>query len=192
MVREDDELISRAKQGDAEAWRELYQAHAGRLVIWLGTRPSRDAAVQSEDLAAEAWLTSAGKIAEFQGTSDEFAGWIFGIARNLSRNATRRSNRRGTDPTDELDRPSNDDLEALLAGRDWVRRARARLPERERDVVACLDVGGLDVAQTARALDMSPVAVRVAHHRGLRKLRMQPPPEAAEPDQPSASSSAVR
>lgn len=192
MVREDDELISRAKQGDAEAWRELYQAHAGRLVIWLGTRPSRDAAVQSEDLAAEAWLTSAGKIAEFQGTSDEFAGWIFGIARNLSRNATRRSNRRGTDPTDELDRPSSDDLEALLAGRDWVRRALARLPERERDVVACLDVVGLDVAQTARALDMSPVAVRVAHHRGLRKLRMQPPPEAAEPDQPSASSSAVR
>ncbi len=192
MVREDDELISRAKQGDGEAWRELYQAHAGRLVIWLGTRPSRDAAVQSEDLAAEAWLTSAGKIAEFQGTSDEFAGWIFGIARNLSRNATRRSNRRGTDPTDELDRPSSDDLEALLAGRDWVRRALARLPERERDVVACLDVVGLDVAQTARALDMSPVAVRVAHHRGLRKLRMQPPPEAAEPDQPSASSSAVR
>lgn len=192
MAREDDELISRAKQGDAEAWRELYQAHAGRLVIWLGTRPSRDAAVQSEDLAAEAWLTSAGKIAEFQGTSDEFAGWIFGIARNLSRNATRRSNRRGTDPTDELDRPSSDDLEALLAGRDWVRRALARLPERERDVVACLDVVGLDVAQTARALDMSPVAVRVAHHRGLRKLRMQPPPEAAEPDQPSASSSAVR
>jgi RNA polymerase sigma-70 factor (ECF subfamily) len=192
VVREDDELISRAKQGDSEAWRELYRAHAGRLVIWLGTRPSRDAAVHSEDIAAEAWLTSAGKITEFQGTSEEFAGWIFGIARNLSRNATRRSSRRGTEPTDELDRPSGDDLEDLLAGRDWVRRALARLPERERDVVACLDVVGLDVAQTALALDMSPVAVRVAHHRGLRKLRTQPPPATAGPDQPSASSSAVR
>jgi RNA polymerase sigma-70 factor (ECF subfamily) len=192
VVRQDDELISRAKQGDSEAWRELYRAHAGRLVVWLGTRPSRDAAVQSEDIAAEAWLTSAGKIAEFQGTSEEFAGWIFGIARNLSRNATRRSNRRGTDPVEELDRPSSDDLEGLLAGRDWVRRALAGLPERERDVVACLDVVGLDVAQTARALDMTPVAVRVAHHRGLRKLRMQAPPDAAEPDQPSASASASR
>jgi RNA polymerase sigma-70 factor (ECF subfamily) len=192
VVREDDELISRAKQGDSEAWRALYQAHAARLVVWLDTPPSRDAAVQSEDLAAEAWLTSAGKIAEFQGTSEQFAGWIFGIARNLSRNATRRSNRRGTDPTDELDRPSSDDLEGLLAGRDWVRRALARLPEREREVVACLDVVGLDVAQTARALDMSPVAVRVAHHRGLRKLRMQPTAPTAEPDQPSASSSAAR
>lgn len=192
MVREDDELISRAKQGDSEAWRELYRAHAGRLVIWLGTRPSRDAAVHSEDIAAEAWLTSAGKIAEFQGTSEEFAGWIFGIARNLSRNATRRSDRRGTDPTEELDQPSGDDLEDLLAGRDWVRRALAGLPERERDVVACLDVVGLDVAQTARALDMSPVAVRVAHHRGLRKLRTTALPEAADPDQSSAPSSASR
>lgn len=190
MVREDDELISRAKQGDSEAWRELYRAHAGRLIVWLGTRPSRDAAVQSEDIAAEAWLTSAGKIAEFRGTSEEFAGWIFGIARNLSRNATRRSDRRGTDPVDELDRPGPDDLEELLAGRDWVRRALAGLPDRERDVVACLDVVGLDVAQTARALDMSPVAVRVAHHRGLRKLRTQAPTDAAEPDQSSAPSSA--
>jgi len=192
VVREDDELISRAKRGDAEAWRELYRAHAGRLVIWLGTRPSRDAAVHSEDIAAEAWLTSAGKIAEFHGTSEEFAGWIFGIARNLSRNASRRSDRRGTDPTEELDQPSGDDLEDLLAGRDWVRRALAGLPERERDVVACLDVVGLDVAQTARALDMSPVAVRVAHHRGLRKLRTMALPEAADPDQSSAPSSASR
>ena len=192
MGREDDELISRAKQGDSEAWRELYRAHAGRLVVWLGTRPSGDAAVHSEDIAAEAWLTSAGKIAEFHGTSEEFAGWIFGIARNVSRNATRRSNRRGTDPMEAFDRPGGDDLEGLLAGRDWVRRALASLPERERDVVACIDVVGLDVAQTARALEISAVAVRVAHHRGLRKLRMQAPAEAPEPDQPSASSSASR
>ena len=64
--------------------------------------------------------------------------------------------------------------------------------QRAPDVVACLDVVGLDVAQTARALDMTAVAVRVAHHRGLRKLRTHAVPEEPEPDQPSASSSASR
>lgn len=64
-----------------------------------------------------------------------------------------------------------DGPEGYLVGRDWVRRALAALPERERDVVACLDVVGLDVDSTARALGISPVAVRVAHHRGLRRLR---------------------
>jgi len=47
----------------------------------------------------------------------------------------------------------------------------SHLPEREREVVACLEVVGLDVSSTAAALGMSRSAVRVAHHRGLKKLR---------------------
>ena len=61
--------------------------------------------------------------------------------------------------------------EPELIARDWVNRALAGLPQRERDVVACIDVVGLDVESTARALDISAVAVRVARHRGLAKLR---------------------
>lgn len=169
----DDDLVARAKRGDAEAWRELYRAHAGRLVVWLATRPSGDAAVNAEDLAAEAWLTAAQKVAGFTGTADQFAGWLFGIARNLSTNTHRRSQRRGTDPiADPAPTPAVDGPETYLVGRDWVRRALAGLPDRERDVVACIDVVGLDVESTARALGISNVAVRVAHHRGLRRLRL--------------------
>jgi RNA polymerase sigma-70 factor (ECF subfamily) len=175
----DDDLVQRAKRGDATAWRELYRAHAGRLVVWLRTRPTGDVAVSAEDLAAEAWLTAAQKVADFSGTGEEFAGWLFGIARHLSANAHRRSLRRGTHPTAEV--VTHDVVEgpeADLVGRDWVNRALAGLPARERDVVACIDVVGLDVESTARALEISPVAVRVARHRGLarlRKLRAEPP-----------------
>ena len=47
----------------------------------------------------------------------------------------------------------------------------ASLPERERDVVTCREVLDLDVPSTAQALGISSVAVRVAHHRALRRLR---------------------
>ncbi len=168
----DDECVARAKAGDAQAWRELYRAHAGRLVIWLGTRPSDDAAICPEDLAAEAWLTAAQKIQEFSGSSSDFAGWLFGIARNLATNSLRRSRRRATQPTAELpEREQTEGPEPELVARDWVQHALRGLPPRERDVVACIDVVGLDVESTARALDISPVAVRVARHRGLRRLR---------------------
>ena len=53
--------------------------------------------------------------------------------------------------------------------------AAATLPPRERDVVGCIDGLGLDVEATARALGISAVAVRVARHRGLRRLRSQVP-----------------
>ena len=48
------------------------------------------------------------------------------------------------------------------------------LPPREREVLACLEVVGLDVTATATALGLSATAVRVARHRGLRRLRDHP------------------
>ena len=52
----------------------------------------------------------------------------------------------------------------------------SRLSRREAQVVACLDVVGLDITGTARALGMSQTAVRVAHHRAIGRLRKLLPP----------------
>ena len=169
----DDDLIARAKQGDPDAWRVLYRTHAGRLVVWLSTRPSGDSAASPEDIAADAWLVAAGKVADFDGSTSDFAGWLFGIARNLSATTSRRTMRRRTEPTASeatLELPL-DDATVEVAAQDWLRHAIAGLPPRERDVVGCIDGLGLDIASTARALDISEVAVRVARHRGLRRLR---------------------
>ena len=175
--RDDDEHIARAKQGDAEAWRALYRAHAGRLVLWLSTRPTQDYAIAPEDLAAETWLVAAQKVQEFHGDSDAFGGWLFGIPRNLGRNTSGRGQRRATTPTDTLTmpHPATPGPEPAYADQDWITRALATLPPRERDVVACCDVLGLDTAAAAEALGMTSVAVRVARHRGLRRLRAATP-----------------
>ena len=176
----DDELVARAKRGDAEAWRALYRDHAGRLLVWLSTRPRSDVAVAAEDLAAEAWLTAAEKIGSFHGSSSEFAGWLFGIARKLGSNVHRRGRRRRTDPVDLSslgEHPTVAGPESAYAVRDWVLRALTALPPRERDVVACREVVGLDVEATATALGISSAAVRVAHHRGLRRLAVTLPRE---------------
>src|SRR5680860_595637 len=69
---EDDDVIVRAKSGDESAWRELYEAHAGRLQAWLRSRPSGDSAEDSDDVAATSWLTAADKIADFHGSTDDF------------------------------------------------------------------------------------------------------------------------
>jgi len=170
-VRADDRTVAAAKHGDADAWRELYRAHAGRLLVWLQRRPPADGAITSDDLAAETWLTAASKIGDFVGSSEEFAGWLFGISRNLEANARRRSSRRRTVPLAEVEPDPVPGPEPAYIADDWVRSALAGLPDRERDVVTCLDVIGLDTATTATALGISQVAVRVARHRGLKRLR---------------------
>jgi RNA polymerase sigma-70 factor (ECF subfamily) len=146
------------------------------LLVWLRTFPSGDAGVAPDDVASETWLTAASKIADFQGSSSDFAGWLFGIARLQARNVERRSVRRMTTPaaTDTLEINSQWQAPEAGTGPDsdsWVTWLLSHLPERERQVVACIDVVGLDVASTAAALDMKATAVRVARHRGLRRLR---------------------
>ncbi len=167
----DDHLVAAAKHGDPDAWRELYRAHAGRLLVWLESRTD-GLGESADDLAADAWTVAAEKIGSFHGNSSEFAGWLFGIARHHAANARRRAGRRRAaaatiPPVDE----TVPGPEAWLAGSDWVRTVMALLPRRERDVVMCLDVLDLDVAATANALGMTHVAVRVARHRGLKRLR---------------------
>lgn len=171
----DDDVVTAAKRGDPDAWRELYRAHASRLVVWLRGRPTGEES--AEDIASGAWLVAAERIAGFHGTSEEFAGWLFGIARNLSANAHRRSVRRdrialGDGSPATVPGPEPDTMSG-----DWARRLLATLPERERDVVTCREVLDMDVPTTATALGISAVAVRVAHHRGLKRLRREMGPE---------------
>jgi RNA polymerase sigma-70 factor (ECF subfamily) len=168
----DDEIVAAAKRGDPDAWRTLYRAHAGRLLVWLETRSGGDGAISAEDVAADAWLTAAEKVAHFDGDASDFGGWLFGVARRVAANARRRSARRRTDPVaSPPGTASEPGADAAVTDWAWLREVLDGLSPRERDVVLCIDVLGLDVADAAEALGMTPVAVRVARHRALRRLR---------------------
>lgn len=174
-ARADGPLVTRARDGDEEAWRELYLRHGRRLVVWLSTTPTGDAVADADDVAAEAWMVAATRINEFSGSDDDFGGWLVGISRNVVSNHRRRAMRRRTEPSDQIGQgvgdlqvdPEDPDSVAF----DLTRRMLGQLSPREAEVIACIDVSGLDVTATAKALDMSPTAVRVARHRGLGRLR---------------------
>ncbi|WP_051552005.1 RNA polymerase sigma factor [Nocardioides sp. URHA0020] len=167
--------MSAARAGDQAAWRELYALHHRRLTVWLRSLSPGDAVDSADDLAADAWLLAAEKLGGFVGSDDDFAGWLFTLARNLAANSQRKAGRRRTDATEvepsaEMWGLARDDI-ALVDEQDATRALLSHLSSREAEVVACIDVVGLDVASTARALGMKPTAVRVARHRALVRLR---------------------
>jgi RNA polymerase sigma-70 factor, ECF subfamily len=171
----DHRLVAAAKRGDPAAWRELYERVGGRLYGWLRAQSLLDTAQDADDLASEAWLVAASKIHTFAGGPEEFTSWIFAIARNLVVNANRRARRRGTVPTDLDPRVLAPDADprdpfADSESHDWIRQVLSDLTPRERDVVTAIDVAGLDIATTCAVLNMSASAVRVAHHRAIRRL----------------------
>lgn len=177
----DDDVIALAKEGDADAWRQLYRMHASRLAALMRVVPTRDNAVADEDLAAHAWLTAADKIATFTGDSDAFGGWLYAIARNQGSHARRKASH----PAAPIPTGSSIELAADFAATagivedagaeaeriSWVRDVLSTLPKRQRDVIACVDVVGLGIEATSVALGISAASVRVSRHRGLTRLR---------------------
>lgn len=168
----DDQVVSSAKAGDPEAWRTLYTRHAGRLEAWLRTRPTGEVVSAPEDVAHDAWLVAASKIADFEGSADDFGGWLFGIARKKAASSRRRAGRRNTAPGEVAAHlvTTPGPATGVEAG-DWARRVLSALPPRERAVVGLVDGLGMEPRVAAEVLGISPVALRVARHRGLRRLR---------------------
>ena len=164
-------LARRAKAGDAAAFRVLWRQSHPRLVRYLRVVAGDGA----EDVAAETWLAVTRDLDSFDG-DDDFAGWVFTIARNRHLDWRRHEARRPADPVpvDRLDRVAADDNPARslmeVEGTEAALALVAELPPDQAEVVALRTIGGLTVAEVAAVVGKRRGAVRVLSHRGLRRL----------------------
>ncbi|MFA6563319.1 MAG: sigma-70 family RNA polymerase sigma factor [Verrucomicrobiia bacterium] len=182
METSDPAVVSRAREGDVDAFGELFRATHRRIynfVRSMATNPE-DAA----DLTQKTYVRAWGALKSLR--SDEaFLVWLHRIALNVVRDSRKRIER----PTVSLDATADDeDSPAALEIPDWslgpgqivlaentqkfVRRAVERLPEIHRTVVAMHHLEGMEVTAIAGVLGISvgTVLSRLARAReALRK-----------------------
>ena len=131
---------------------------------------------QADDVVGEAWLHIARDIRTFRGDVDGFRGWCARIVRNRAIDLIRHEARRPSEPTrhdDRLDFVAPDDTEIDALDNIATSRAVAliaSLPREQAEAVMLRVVMGLDGRSAAEVLGKSAGAVRVAAHRGLRRL----------------------
>src|SRR5436189_4421586 len=78
------ELIAGCRQGDPQAWDELFDRHyaaAGRFVFQLGSDFTRE---DAEEICQETFLSVIKSLDSFHGES-QFQTWLFRIAANKAR-----------------------------------------------------------------------------------------------------------
>ena len=83
------ELLARCRQGETEAWDELFNRHyaaAGRFVFQLGFDFTRE---DVEEICQEVFLTVIKSLQSFQGNC-QFQTWLFRIALNRARDYRQR------------------------------------------------------------------------------------------------------
>ncbi|MEO3755036.1 RNA polymerase sigma factor [Streptomyces sp. B6B3] len=186
MQGADSELtaaVHAAQEGDQIAFSRVFRAVHPRLLGYVRTMVAeRDA----EDVTAEAWLHISRDLARFSGDADRFRGWTTRIARNRALDHLRARGRRPqeahVDETALADLPGADDtaeeaIAALATSRAF--HLVSRLPQEQAGAVVLRTVLGLDARRAATLLGCRPGAVRVANHRGLRRLAqlVEDPPE---------------
>jgi RNA polymerase sigma-70 factor, ECF subfamily len=167
-----DVRLAAAQAGDEGSFTELFRSVQPSLLRYLSTIGGPLA----DDVAAETWLAVVKGLPRFRGDESGWKAWVFTIARARLVDAQRRTARAPT-PVDTdvvLDGcVATDDVAGTVEDMFSTEAALAligQLPEQQAEVILLRFVGGLDVGQTARALGKRPGAVRVASHRGLRRL----------------------
>lgn len=172
MEADFESRLAAAKAGDEAAFVDLFRSVQPALLRYLTTLGGGLA----EDVAAETWVSVIKGLPRFEGDEAGWRSWVFTIAHSRLRDAQRKAVRTPVpaDTTTLLEtRAARGDValdveemfstEAALALIGW-------LPADQAEVVLLRYVAGLDVARTAKVVGKRPGTVRVAAHRGLKRL----------------------
>jgi RNA polymerase sigma-70 factor (ECF subfamily) len=171
-MTEMETLISRARDGDPDAFGELYRAFASPLFSYLLTQTRRRE--DAEDLLGEVFLAAMRDLKDFTGDPAGFRSWLYRIATNRAIDLARRTKRRPEEPLaaieEEVD-PADLEADALAnVERAQVRSAVMELPEEQRRVMVLRVVSGLTASEIAEVVGKRVGAVKALQHRALANL----------------------
>jgi RNA polymerase sigma-70 factor (ECF subfamily) len=167
------EVLDAARRGDSLAYRDLYDALAGRVCGYLAVRGASD----PEDLTSEVFLRAFRGMASFEGGERQFRAWVFTIAHNLLLDDRRRRGARVTTRPlehDAFERMTGGNVEDEAIGNlreDWVSEALARLSPDQQSVLTLRVVGDLSIEQVAKVVGKPVGAVKALQRRGIATLR---------------------
>ncbi|MGH2773603.1 MAG: RNA polymerase sigma factor [Actinomycetota bacterium] len=158
-------LVDRAKQGDTDAFGEIYRLHREALFRFARYRLGRRAA---EDAVGDVFLRALAGLPKYKETGAPFVSWLYGIARHVVSDVGAAERR--VEPRDNF--PDRADIVGLSAT-DHIAlyEAIGRLPEKQRQVIELKFLIGLTNEEVGAALGKSPGAVNAQQWRALEALK---------------------
>jgi RNA polymerase sigma-70 factor (ECF subfamily) len=165
-------VLRAAQAGSEEAFSRLWRDTNPALLRYLRVVAPESA----EDVAAETWVNVIRGLTAFRGDEAAWRAWLFTTARRRAIDDGRRRSRRPEAPLNEVPVslfPSTEDTADVVLEHLSTQSALALLaglPRLQAEVILLRVVAGLDTDAVAKLVGRNPGAVRVAAHRGLRRL----------------------
>jgi RNA polymerase sigma-70 factor (ECF subfamily) len=174
---DDQELLRQLSKGNEAAFSALYERYQGPLYRFALHMSGNNAT--AEEVTQEVFMLLIGNPKRYDATKGPIGGYLFGIARNLTRRIVQRS---------RLDLPIEEEwLDAGEAGftsdldvlselsnselLEYLGKAVLALPEQYREVVALCDLEEMSYADAGALLECSPGTVASRLHRARAMLK---------------------
>ena len=170
----EDDVLTRASQGDKDAFGELYERYTERIFNYVYYRTGN--VHDAEDLTARVFQRAMNHIRNYTDRGVPFSAWLYRIAHNLVANWHRDRSRKQEIPLDDVpilpakgDHPETnlvrtEEQEALL-------RFIRRLPSERQTLLILKFVENLSNAEIGQIMGRSEGAVKSLYHRTLLSLR---------------------
>ena len=176
MDGSDVSLVAQARDGDAEAYRELVERH-GRNVFRLSYRLTGNEQ-DAEDVVQETFLKAYRNLSRYDGRAG-FGTWAYRIATNSALDLLRRRERARTEPLpdgEDAPEPPSEGLtpERVAEGSELGRRlarAMTRLSASEKTAFVLRHQEGCSLQEIAAALGIRTGAAKTCVFRAVAKLR---------------------
>jgi RNA polymerase sigma-70 factor, ECF subfamily len=173
----DQELLRQLSRGNEAAFSTLYerfQCPLYRFVLHMSGNTAT-----AEEVTQEVFMLLIGNPKGYEADKGSLGGYLFGIARNLTRRIVQRSRLDLPIAEEWLDAgdpalASDLDVLAELSNSElleYLRKAVLALPEQYREVVALCDLEEMSYADAAALLECSPGTVASRLHRARSMLR---------------------
>ena len=186
----DAELMLRVRDGDQRSFELLLEKHRGPMIHFLRRMVQNEAV--AEELAQEVFLRVYKSRGNYE-PSAKFTTWLFRIATNLALNSLRDNRYHQMDVS--IDAPVEEDVAPLqlparelridekMIERDrseFIRRAIAALPEKQRVAVLLHKYEEMDYGEIAKILECSESALKSLLFRAYETLRVELAPLVAQ------------
>jgi RNA polymerase sigma-70 factor (ECF subfamily) len=177
-------LLDRLRAGEDAAYEELVRDYGGRMlaVARRFLRSEEDA----RDAVQDAFLSAFRGVERFEGSA-QVSTWLHRIVVNASLMKLRTRRRKPEQPIEELLPSFVEDGHMAAPASPWrseqldpverrqlaavLQDAIEALPESYRNVLLLRDIEELDTEETAKAMGISPGAVKTRLHRARQALR---------------------
>ena len=172
-AEQEQTLLSRAIDGDAEAFGVLYTQHLDAIYRYVFFRVA-DVHL-AEDLTEEVFVRAWAALPKYEPQGHRFTSWLYRIAGNIVVDYYRVQSSRSIvdDPaTEDLPDPQSPPEDQVVDQQDLASLARAvqKRGDDEQHVIILRFVEGLSHREVAEVIGKSEGASRVIQHRALEAL----------------------